>query len=379
MGRTKFFVRSISRLLIVGTVAATTLFAFTGTSWASDRTHAAEELSFVNKINAHRADRDLAPLKVNLQLTGVARKWSDNMAAAGGISHNPQLANQVEGDWTRLGENVGYSSRTDTSGEEFVRRLDAAFWASPGHKANVVGDYNQVGVGVRMTGHTMWVTVQFMKASTVVSNRQVNRAATAALRDFTASSASGSHANYVVVTASDRPSHSMGAAVLAGDKGPLLHTHGADSWDESPVLHPRTRAVIDRLLGGGDVIYVVGNAKDVSDKAVRELTSDGYIVKRLTGRSNTATVARVGEETIRRHGANGRVVIGRRGDRVAAADAADWAARSAIPYLVTGKARLHPSVRSFLTTYKPARRWVAGPRRVISRSVQLAADARRIN
>ena len=377
MGRTKFVVRSISRLLIVGTVAATTLFAFTGTSWASDRTHAAEELSFVTKINEHRADRNLAPLTVNLQLTGVARKWSDNMAAAGGISHNPQLANQVEGDWTRLGENVGYSSRTETSGEEFVRRLDAAFMASPGHKANVVGDYNQVGVGVRMTGHTMWVTVQFMKSATIGSNASVNRAATTALREFTASSVNA--AEYVVVTASDRASHTMGAAVLAGDKAPLLHTHGADSWDESPVLHPRTRAVIDRLLGSGGVIYVVGNAQDVSDKAVRELTSDGYIVKRLTGASNTATVARVGEETIRRHGANGRVVIGRTGDRVAAADAADWAAESAIPYLVTGKARLHPSVRSFLTTYKPAKRWVAGPRSVISRTVQLAADARRIN
>ena len=378
MGRTTVTVRAISRLLIVGLVAATTLFAFTGTSWASDRTHAAEELSFTAKINASRAARRLAPLKVNLQLTGVARRWSGTMASKNKMFHNPQLADQVEGDWTRLGENVGYSSRSNTSGEEFVRRLHDAFMDSPGHRANILGDFNQVGVGVRMTGHTMWVTVNFMKSRTVAPTATLYNAAQTATRQFAPSSVSGRHAEFVVVTATDEPFYAMGAAALAGDKAPLLYTHPADNWDESPVLHPRTRVEIDRLLGGGGFVYVVGSTQDVSTKAVQELTSDGYTVKRLSGGSEPATVTRIAEETIRRHGANGRAVIARHGDRRAARAASKWAAGTETPFLVTGR-RLHSSVRDFLQTYKPARRWVVGSKTSIPPRVKRAASARRVS
>lgn len=374
MGRTKFTVRAASRLLVVGLVAATTMFAFTGTSWASDRTHAAEELSFATKINAERSQRGLNTLKVNLQLTGVARAWTGKMAANGGISHNPHLGSQVEGDWTRLGENVGYSTRSATSPEEFVRRLHVAFMDSPGHKANVLGEYNQVGVGVRMTGSTMWVTVNFSKAATFDANDSVNSAAATSANKFRSASA-----EYAVVTATDQRSHRLAAVALAGDKAPVLHTHGADSWDENPVLHPRTRAEIDRSLGRSGLIYVVGGTSDVSEKAVRELTDDGYTVKRLTAGSEAATFARIGEETIRRHGANGRVVISRTADRKASAAAARWAAETGTPFLVTSRDRLQPAVDDFLRTYRPANRWVVGSTNTISERVKTAANARRIS
>ena len=379
MGRTTFTVRAASRLLVVGIVAATTMFAFTGTSWAADRTLAAEELSFANKLNAERTDRGLNALKINLQLTGVARAWTAKMAADGGISHNPRLGSLVEGDWTRLGENVGYSTRSGTSPEEFVRRLHLAFMESPGHRANVLGEYNQVGIGVGMTGSTMWVTVNFMKAATMESNTLVNAAATSSARTFAAPGKTGVRAEYVVVTASDERSHRLAAAALAGDKAPVLYTHAADSWDEAPVLHPRTRAEIDRVLGRAGLVYVVGNAGHVSDKAVGELTKDGYTVKRLTAASETATVVRVAEETIRRHGANGRAVISRTADRKASTAAARWAAETGTPFLITSRDSLRPAVSDFLRTYRPAKRWVVGSTATISQRVKMAADARRIS
>ena len=375
MGRTT---RTLSRLLVVGIVASTTIIGLTGTSWAAGRTHAAEEVSFSRKINASRQNAGLGRLTVNLALTGVARNWSDQMAADGQISHNPQVAGQVAGDWTRLGENVGFSSRSGTTGAEFVDRLHTAFMNSPGHRANIMGDFNQVGVGVRMTCDTMWVTVNFMKADTVVSNRTVSEATSVAGRVFVAPGQAGRHADYVVLTASDQSSHAMGGAALAGGRGPLLYTHPARKWDPSPVLHPQTRAEIDRVLGGRGVVYAIGGTSDISERAARELVNDGYTVRRLAASSTPATLVKVANETIRRRGNNGRVVIGRVGDWGSTSAAAGWAATTGTPVLLTGGDRLHPRVRDFLANRRPARRWVLGPRRSISLSVQNAANARRI-
>lgn len=375
MGRTT---RIISRFLIIGLVASMTIMTLTGTSWAADRTQAAEELSFSRKINASRREQGLGKLTVNLALTRVARGWSDKMAAAGEMSHNPQVANQVAGDWTRLGENVGFSSRSGTSGEEFVDRLHTAFMNSPGHRANIMGDYNQVGIGVRMTGDTMWVTVNFMKAATVTSNKTVSEAANVASRVFAADDKPGRRAEYVVVTASNKAAHAMGGAALAGDNGPLLYTHPAHKWDSSPVLHPETRAQIDRVLGGSGLVYVIGGSGDVSDRAVSELVNDGYIVKRLSAPSAPATLAKVARATVRERGSNDKVIIGRTGDWASTSAAAVWAARSGTPVLVTGRDRLDSSVRNFLSDYRPDKRWVVGSRKSISRSVQDAANARRV-
>lgn len=291
MGRTTLVRRTISRLLVVGILATTTLVGLTGTSWASDRTHAAEEIAFSNKINNARRARGLAPVKVNLQLTGVARDWTDRMAVAGKISHNPQVAAQVQGDWTRLGENVGFSTRTGASTTQLVNRLHTAFMKSAGHRANVVGDYNQVGVGVRVTGDTMWVTVNFAKSRTIVSDRMVKQARTAARRTFAPAGIDGRTAAYAVVTSSDSAALADAGATLAGADAPLLFTHPANDVDASPVLHPLSRSEIDRVLDGEGTVYVVGARRSVSDRAVNELISDGYTVKRLPTASAAETLA----------------------------------------------------------------------------------------
>ena len=376
MGRTT--ARSLARLLIISVVASTTLIALTGTSWAADGTHAAAELAFSRRINVSRDRSGLGPLTVNLALTRVARAWSDRMAADGKISHNPQVASQVDGDWTRLGENVGFSSRSGITTTEFVDRLHTAFLESPGHRANIMGDFNQVGIGVRMTGDTMWVTVNFMKADTIVSNRTVYEAGSVASRVFATAGRAGRRAQYAVVTASDQSAHAMGAAVLAGRSGPILYTHPAHRWDSSPVLHPRTRAEIDRVLGGRGLVYVVGGVNNVSATAVRELVNDGYTVRRLNGYSTAETLVEVAHATVRRHGNTGRVVIGQAGDWGNTVAAAVWAANTGTPFLVTGRDQVPSSVNRFLSYRSPSRRWVVGPRTSVSVPVQQALRATRI-
>jgi uncharacterized protein YkwD len=377
MGRTTAAVRITGRLLVVVVLAATTLITVAGSALA-DTTYAAEENTFVAKINAERAQRNLGRLTVNLQLTGVARGWSDEMARAGRIWHNPRLAVQAEGDWTRLGENVGYSTNGGSTPSQLVDRLHTAFMNSPGHKANVLGDFNQVGVGIRITGATMWVTVNFSKAPTIVSNGSVSEATRVAGRVFATAGRDGRKASYVVVTPSDKPAHAMGGAALAGANGPLLYTHPATRWNSDPVLHPITRAEIDRVLGGKGLVYLLGNKTSVSERAARELSADGYTVKRLVGRSTEGTLVRIADETIKRRGNTGRVVIGSTTDWGTSVAAAMYSARSGTPFLVTSKSSLHPEVKAFLDRNRPAKRWVVGPKTSITPAVASAAKAARV-
>ena len=99
------------------------------------------EAQFVSKINGLRESLGLAPLAVYGGLRSVARNWTDEMVANGGISHNPSLAGQVSGNWTKLGENVGVGGD--------VNSLMNAFVNSPAHYKNIVDPaYNYIGVGV---------------------------------------------------------------------------------------------------------------------------------------------------------------------------------------------------------------------------------------
>ncbi|MGK2948600.1 MAG: CAP domain-containing protein, partial [Acidimicrobiales bacterium] len=114
------------------------------------------ESAFVSRINSLRSSKGLSTLQVSGELTGVARRWTDRMVAAGGISHNPSLGSQVSGGWTKLGENVGVGY--DVNG------LMQAFINSPSHYANLVDPaWTHVGVGVSYgSDGRMYTTHNFM-------------------------------------------------------------------------------------------------------------------------------------------------------------------------------------------------------------------------
>jgi uncharacterized protein YkwD len=99
------------------------------------------ESQFVSRINSLRASKGLSQLQVSGELLGVARAWTEQMVAAGQISHNPNLGSQVGGAWTKLGENVGVGYDVDG--------LMQAFINSPGHYANLIDPvWTYVAVGV---------------------------------------------------------------------------------------------------------------------------------------------------------------------------------------------------------------------------------------
>ena len=116
---------------------------------------AGTEGAFLSKINASRSAAGLAPVSVHSDLTPDARAHSAQMMAAGNIYHTSPLSAVASG-WEALAENVGAGPSVDS--------LHAAFMASSGHRRNILGNYNYVGIGVSQSDSgQLWVTVIFMR------------------------------------------------------------------------------------------------------------------------------------------------------------------------------------------------------------------------
>ena len=110
--------------------------------------------SFVNKVNSARASSGKAPLEVYWDLTDDAKPQANRMASKQELYHTPNLGGVTTG-WKTLGENVGVGP--DVNG------LFDAFMGSSAHRANILGNYNYIGVGVKVDDNgIMWVSMIFM-------------------------------------------------------------------------------------------------------------------------------------------------------------------------------------------------------------------------
>ena len=133
------------------------------------------------KTNQTRVAAGLEPLVRDNGLDAMAADWSNHMAgvyaANGGqvqdpaaptdcnrtaLCHRPDLGpalTAVDPGWRKGGENIGVGADVDV--------IQNAFVGSPGHYANIVGDYDRVGIGVATTADRIWVTLDFMQAGAV--------------------------------------------------------------------------------------------------------------------------------------------------------------------------------------------------------------------
>lgn len=117
----------------------------------------------VDQINMTRAALGLPGLKVNLQMVRLGREWSRHMARENRVYHRSNLAAVVDGNFDRITDNVGFTALDGATDAALVERLHRAFMGSSGHRAQILGRFNQVGVGIhRQTGGRMWITVNFL-------------------------------------------------------------------------------------------------------------------------------------------------------------------------------------------------------------------------
>ena len=116
------------------------------------------ESEFVSLINSTRAHNGLGALEVDVGLRSHARNHTQAMIDKGDIFHSSsgELSAAAGSGWSQVGENVGRGQSPSS--------LHTAFMNSSGHAANILGDYNYVGVGTDTSSDgSLYVTVVFMK------------------------------------------------------------------------------------------------------------------------------------------------------------------------------------------------------------------------
>ncbi|MBV8161214.1 MAG: CAP domain-containing protein [Acidimicrobiia bacterium] len=109
-----------------------------------------------NLINQDRAQAGLGPLQMSSQLNAEAQSWTNHMISTGDFQDDPGFAScfSLPG-CVAAGSNVAEGFST-------VQAMNAALMASPPHRANILGDYNLVGVGVAAASNgALWCTEDF--------------------------------------------------------------------------------------------------------------------------------------------------------------------------------------------------------------------------
>jgi hypothetical protein len=100
-------------------------------------------------VNQARWANAQAGLIRNAAMDQVAANWAATMAANGTMSHNPDYASQIPGGWSAAGENVAQGYPTGAA-------MHDGWMSSSGHRANILGDYTDVGIAFLNSGGTTW-------------------------------------------------------------------------------------------------------------------------------------------------------------------------------------------------------------------------------
>ncbi len=120
-----------------------------GTDSGPSNPNGAMEQQTHGLINGHRASKSLAALVFDEAIAAIAREHSQNMAngtvAFGHDGFDERVARvQAIMAISRAGENVAYNSGYSDPAATAV----AGWLKSPGHLANIEGDYNRTGIGI---------------------------------------------------------------------------------------------------------------------------------------------------------------------------------------------------------------------------------------
>lgn len=113
----------------------------------------------LSQLNAIRSDAGKPPLKLKPELSAIAQKHSQYMDRTQDMTHSdPQggLGSRYSArsiQWSGAAENIAWNQPT-------VSVVMEAWRNSPGHYANMIGDYTYVGFGQ----DNLYWTQDFLKA-----------------------------------------------------------------------------------------------------------------------------------------------------------------------------------------------------------------------
>lgn len=220
------------RKVVLGLILAFGVALLPGAAAQADAV--SDEAAFVVKINQLRASKGLPALQVHENLVAKARAWAAGMAGAGKIWHST-LSDGITADWKKLGENVGMGGSVDG--------LHAAFVASPGHYANLVDpSFGHVGIGIVMSGKTIFVAEMFMQLMPAKAAPAVTATPTTAPRPTTTTTAP----RRTTTTTTARPRPTTTTTPTAPPPPPVAAppVEAAPEATPAPVEPPRAPSVL---------------------------------------------------------------------------------------------------------------------------------------
>ena len=181
----------------------------------------------------------------------------------------------------------------------------------------------------------------------------------------------GRDARHAVLSRDDAFADSVAGSGLTAE-GPLL-------FSEPGRLPDATAAELDRLLGAGDTVYVLGGTSAISAGVAKELTDAGYRIVRLAGRTRIGTAIAVADEVRRLYGGD-EVLLARWDGWADSITGGAVAANGNIPILITPSDVLHPAVDRWLDADAPSSTTLLGGTAALSDVVAYSVPhARRVS
>jgi hypothetical protein len=138
------------------TIAVAILVGFGLTSVGVTSASASEADTIAALVNQARASAGLPGLIHNPSMDSVALQWANQMGAANSMTHNPDYSTQIPSGWSRAGENVAMGQPTPSE-------MHTAWMNSAGHRANILGDFTDIGVAFVTVNGTTWGVEDFGK------------------------------------------------------------------------------------------------------------------------------------------------------------------------------------------------------------------------
>lgn len=159
----------------------------------------------------------------------------------------------------------------------------------------------------------------------------------------------GSTTNVVLARADTFPDALAGSPLAAARQGPMLLT-GRDGLD------PRARSEIDRVLGGGGTVHLLGGSAALDPRIDAELVNAGYQVRRYSGADRFETATRIADAV----GAPSAVLLADGINFPDAVIAGSAAAGTGGVVVLSAGATIPPATARYLDAHRTVRRYAVG-------------------
>ncbi|WP_229051240.1 CAP domain-containing protein [Aeromicrobium sp. Leaf350] len=93
----------------------------------------------LDDTNAIRAQNGKPPVTLANELNVVAGNWTWHLHNSCTFAHNPSYASQIPAGWSSAAENIAAGQQPGSVVQAWID--------SPGHRANLLGDFTHLGIG----------------------------------------------------------------------------------------------------------------------------------------------------------------------------------------------------------------------------------------